>query len=142
MADAKVMSFFLKKNEGFSLNTQNLCKNGGLINKPVISILGNVIGLLMLYVAYCVMPNVLKIPLVVVYLLLMILPVYDIVQMFTLNKQKLEDKCVNLMNGNIRKGGIWTLYYIVNVIIGLIIWISLFYYIIRFIFYWDNVCKR
>ena len=134
----------LTKSESFQNNItiDTLCKDGGIINKPVVSILGNLWGLLMFWGAYCSIPKKYKIPLLVVYGLLLILPIYDIIQMFTLNNKQMEEKCKGLITGKIRASGLFVLYNFVNMIVGVIIWIAVIYFLIRLIFYKENLCKR
>ena len=143
--DSTALSVLAKfKPEPFQNNIiiDTLCKDGGIINKPVLSILGNLWGLLMLWGAYCAIPKKYKIPLLVVYGLLLILPIYDLIQMFTLNNKQMEKKCRGILDGSLRNSGLFVLYNFVNMIVGVIIWIAVIYFLIRLIFYKENLCKR
>jgi len=138
------MISMITKNEGFNqgINLNSMCKDGGVINKPVAILFSNIISLLMVYVTYCVLPKRLKIPFLVLYGILFTLPVYDFIQLFVLSNKQLEQKCLNIVNQRIRVDGLWKLWMTINVIVGIVMWISLFYYIIRYMFYWENVCKK
>ena len=123
--DSKGLAIFsrLSKSEPFQDNNTMdwFCKNGGVINKPVTSILWNLFSLVLLWATYCVMPKKLKIPILIIYGILMILPIYDIMQMFTLNNKQMEEKCKKLLTGKLRNSGLFSLYNFVNFIVGVIV---------------------
>ena len=117
------------------------CKDGEILNQPEIHILGIVLSIVFAVLTFCVIPSHLKIPFVVLIVLLMVLPIVDLVQIVVFDKKQLEQKCKDIVTGKIRYGSLWTLYDIVNVCMGLFIIGATLYYLVRLIFYKDNMCK-
>ena len=114
-------------------NITNICKNGGIINRPMLSIVLTAISLLIAYVTYCVLPRKLKIPFVVLYSIGLVIGLYDLIQLFVLSNEALERKCINLITKKSRTGGMWKLWNVISTILGLLMFISLFYFIINWL---------
>ena len=123
-------------------NITNICKNGGIINRPILSIVLTAISLLIAYVTYCVLPRKLKIIFVVLYSIGLAIGLYDLIHLFILSNKKIEQKCINLITKKSRSSGLWKLWNVVSAILGFIMVISLIYFIVRYVFYGKNSCKE
>ena len=58
----------------------------------------------MVYITYYVLPRTLKIPFLVIYGILIVLHIYDFIQLFVLSNKQLEQKCLNIVNRRIIVG--------------------------------------
>jgi hypothetical protein len=108
----------------------NFCKDGGILKTPITSIIVIPISIFLAYRTYCRLPKKLAIYFLIFYIPLILFSLYDVIYNNFSSNKKIEKKCLDLLNKRTRNNTLWTIYNIVNIIIGFIIlyygFISLF----------------
>jgi hypothetical protein len=109
---------------------KNFCKDGGILKTPIMSIIFIPISIFLGYRTYCRVPKKLAIYFLIFYIPLILFSLYDVIYNNVSSNKKIEKKCLDVLNKRIRNNTLWTIYNIVNIIIGFIIlyygFISLF----------------
>ena len=107
-----------------------LCKNGGMLKKPIISLISLPINLFLGYRTYCRVPQTSSKIFLLVFIITMGIFLFDIIYNNVSSNKKIEKKCLDIMNKRIRNNWTWTIHTILNIIVGFIIiyygFISLF----------------
>tara|TARA_B110000285_G_scaffold142697_1_gene159470 strand:- start:692 stop:1162 length:471 start_codon:yes stop_codon:yes gene_type:complete len=98
-----------------------LCKNGGMLKKPIISLISLPINLFLGYRTYCRVPQPSSKIFLLVFIITMGIFLFDIIYNNVSSNKKIEKKCLDIMNNRIRNNWGWTIITILNVIIGIII---------------------
>jgi uncharacterized membrane protein YfcA len=107
-----------------------LCKNGGILKKPILSLISLPINLFLGYRTYCRLPKYLSNIFLLIFIILMCIFVFDIIYNNVSSNKKIENKCLDIINKRIRNNWVWTIHTILSIIVGFILiyygFISLF----------------
>lgn len=97
-----------------------LCKNGGLLKNPIISLFGIPFSLFFAYRTYCRVPEKIAMWFLIFYLPMIVVSVIDVLYNNLSSNKKVEKKCFDILNNRIRNNWAWNFYTIFSIILGFI----------------------
>ena len=97
-----------------------LCKNGGMLKNPIISLVIIPFSLFFAYRTYCRVPKKIAMWFLIFYLPIILVSVIDVLYNNVSSNKKIEKKCLDILNNRARNNWVWNIYTILSIILGFI----------------------